>query len=312
MNFYLIGISYKTATIDAREELYRRRKDIFRFWENCEEIESALLFTCNRIEIYIVSENPDQAISRISEFKKNFQGFLGNDYFRHGRQDVFNHGLRLSLGLESQIKGEQEIFHQLKKWAAENSSKQYISSLWSEIFDFKQKSGVFLPLYADPINIADVVVYDLARRIGFKAPLDMMVVGTGKIAQLFSEVSMPEANINFYAHKNFSKAKIFAERSGGRAFFLKDLYKRLSQADILISATSSPHYILKKDSLYEAAAGRKRPLYIYDLAIPRDVEPLVKDIKMIFLQNLDDLEEVIEEIHEEKYKNWQPAKQACN
>jgi len=301
MNFYLIGINYKTAPIDIREGLYKRRKDILIFWENCADVESAVFFTCNRIEIYIVSQNPDQAISRISQFKKNFQAFFGHDYVKSGRQNVFNHGLRLSLGLESQIKGEQHIFYQLKKWAEENSSKHYLSALWADIFNSRQEPG------AKAVNIGDVVIYDIAKRIGFKAPLEIAVVGTGKIAQIFSEVVIPQANINFYAHKNFKQADIFAKRAGGRAFFLKDLYKTLSQADVLISATSSPHYILKKDDLSKALIGRKKQLYIYDLAMPRDVEPLAKDIEMIFLQNLDDLEQSIKEFYEKDNYSRQQA-----
>jgi glutamyl-tRNA reductase len=119
--------------------------------------------------------------------------------------------------------------------------------------------------------------------------LNMIVLGTGSIASLFADYKPRDVRLSFAARKNILKAAGLAERSGGSAFLLQELPGRLVDADVLISATASPHRILGKNYFSKIAMLRKKDLHVYDLALPRDIEPAVKGIEGIILKNIDEV-----------------------
>jgi len=291
MYFYLIGTDYKTAPLGVRECFYRKRLEIIDFWR---AKEAALLSTCNRIEIYATSNNADTAFGYIAEFSKNFPDFFKYAYIKYAEKEVFQHALRLASGLESQIQGELQIFQQLDNWHRQEYLPFTLDELWERVLslakDIRTQSG----LNEDRDNIAGVVYADLSKRLKSTQTLEIIVIGTGKIAELLAKYHQPRTRLNFVAHKNYQKAKELARIAQGEAFLLKDLSGLLSEADVLISATSSPHYVLKREDFYNAS----HPFYIYDLALPRDIEPAVRDLPGIFLRNLDDLTEAIHQFNQ--------------
>jgi len=300
MYFYLTGVDYKIAPLNVRENIYRRRRDIIDFWASAHPGRIEALFTCNRIEIYGVAECPEEAFSGVSEFSRAFPDFSRRAYFKYGWDEVFRHGLRLSCGLESQLQGELQILNQLEAWSGKESFNLALKSFWQEIIFLSKKIRRETGLDAHYDNIVPLIYYDFINRAGSAASFKVIVAGTGKIAELFAKYKMSQAHLSFISHKNYIKAESLAGISGGKAYTFKDLPRLLLEADIFISATSSPHYILGKSHFKDAASSRTHQLYVYDLALPRDIEPEVAGIDGILLNNLEDLDRLFQRRNIEK------------
>lgn len=295
MYFYLTGIDYKTAPLGALESVCRSRRRLSGFLAGYKLHETAMLRTCNRIEIYGVASNADEAFTRIKELSRAFPEFYSHAYTKYTEREVFCHALRLASGLESWLQGETAILRQLKSWRQQETFPSALAGLWDEVISLsegiRQRSG--LNLEAD--NIANIVFHDLNKRISPGVAIRAIVMGTGKIAELIAKYRPSRVSLDFVAHKNYLKAESLARESSGRAFLIKDLPRIINDADVLISATSSPHTLLYKADFASLGGNRERALYVYDLALPRDVEPGVRDIPFVSLQDLSDLSIVIAE-----------------
>ena len=282
MDLYLIGIDYKSVPISLREPLYRRGNEIASFWKGISK-DTAVLFTCNRIEVYGVSEDIFQAAGIIKLFQERFPRIFEISYVKNGIDEVIEHALRLSCGLKSQVIGEEEIVKQLSSWIKQDSFPYVLKKIWEEVLTRAQEVRVKSGLKGVKNNIATLIFKDLGKQ------KEIVVVGTGKIAQVFSENKPQGVNLHFVACKKHKRARQLARQSGGRAILFDDLRDVFLLADAVVSATKSPHYVLKKRHFSGIAPKPKGPLYLYDLAVPRDIEPDIADIPGIFLQNLDDL-----------------------
>ncbi len=299
MYFYLTGIDHKRAPIDARDQIYRTRKAISDFWAAGGPYGSAVFVTCNRIEIYGVAMYADDAFGRLNCFAEAFPDFAQYAYIKYGETEVFHHALRLATGLESQIKGEGQIVAQLNRWRRDISSRG-LNDLWDKAISISEKIRRASRLDEDSDNLAVLVFEDICKRLETRQTYEAIVLGTGKVAELFARHCPPEARVRFAAHKHYKKAEELAASAGGEALHLEDLPGAIAKTDVLICATSSPHYVVNKSHLRALDAERGHPLYIYDLAIPRDVEPQITAVDGIFLQNLDDLGHVFSEYNESR------------
>ncbi|MBU4376599.1 MAG: hypothetical protein KKD29_03880 [Candidatus Omnitrophica bacterium] len=310
MHFYLIGIDYKTTPIDARDVIYRNRKLILKFWESAYAERAEAIVTCNRIEIYGVSQNAQEAEKALNGFYESAPDFSKHAHVKHGRQDVFRHALRVASGLESQLRGETEILAQIKRWRSGHYGHPSLKSLWDEVILFAENIRLRYGLNYQSDNIATVVFEDLAKRLPSNETAKILVIGTGKIAELIAKHRQTAFHITFVAHKNRDKAEALARESGGDALLLSNLTQAIPAVFAVISATSSPHHILKRGHFSNALNSRSVPLYLYDLAVPRDIEPSVGGIDGIFLQNLDDLGKIFEKYNERRQKSVDAASKA--
>jgi len=288
MDFYLIGTDYRCVDIALREEFYRKRREIFDSWGKIFR-ETAVLSTCNRLEVYGLDK-------KSTELPQVPAGW----YFIHGKVKIFRHALRLATGLESQLKGELQILEQINSW--KSNLQTGLSTIWEkayfEALDIRNQTG----LNRDEYNIATLLYQDLQKySLDHKEP-QILIMGTGKIAGLLAKHKPGNARLVFAAHKNKNRAEELAVKAKGQAIDFKDLNYFLGKADFLISATASPHFILNKDKVLPIASQRDKPLYIYDLAIPRDIEPGVGAIKGVVLKNIEDFSLSFQENN----KNIQP------
>ncbi|MDP2921546.1 MAG: hypothetical protein Q8O12_04165 [Candidatus Omnitrophota bacterium] len=300
MYFYLTGVDYKSAPLSARENIYRKRKGIIDFWQSRHPGKTEALFTCNRIEICGVAESHEEAFKNVAEFNRVFPDFSRRAYFKYGKDEIFRHGLRLACGLESQLHGELQILSQLEAWSGKESFNPALKEFWQEIIFLSEKIRGETGLDTRDDNIAPLVYHDFINRRGPLGPFKVIVAGTGKIAELFARYRMPQAYLSFVAHKNYVKAESLARASGGKAYGFEDLAELLLDADMFVSATSSPHHILGKSHFKEAVSSRAHELYVYDLAVPRDIEPEVAGLDGILLNNLEDLDRLFKKRNIEK------------
>jgi len=303
MVFYLIGIDYKRAPLSVREAVYRKRKSIDEYLAAGDFKQTEILYTCNRTEFYGVANNLFEARASIDILRKEFSDFSNHGYVILGQKNLFRYLLRLATGLESQIKGELQILQQLYAWHLQASFSRPIFDLvhkaLSSARDIRIKSG----LSRTENNIATLVFKDLTRRIKNKERLEVVIVGTGKIAELFAANKYLQFCLCFAGHKNYRKAQELARRSKGEALMLKDLPEALLRIDALISATSSPHFLFNEDYFRKVLVRSDKPLYLYDLAIPRDINPDVGNLKWVILNNPDTLTEVFNEHNKSQLTN---------
>lgn len=293
MIFYLIAADYKTASFEIREELYRQRRAITAFWAALAPQQSAVLTTCNRIEIYAVARNFSEARRQTSVFMKNFVGFSGNSRMVYAKESVFTHILRLACGLESQLQGELQIVEQLESWLCKGSFAQNLRGLFQRALNLSKEIRSRCGLDISRNNLATIVYSDIKKHLDNDGRYDIIILGTGKIAELFAEFRPENARLYFAAHRNFLKAKLLAQQAKAEAILLHEIRVAnapVLAADILIGATSSPHQVLDFDDASRIIKLRKKPLYVYDLALPRDIDPRVAQLPGVILQNLDSLQ----------------------
>ncbi len=288
MILYLIGISYKEAPLSLRESIYSARKEIIEFWQKLGK-DHVVLFTCNRVELYGVSEYILSVAKAIELFHIRFPWISERSYVKYGTEEVAEHALRLACGLESQVIGEKEILEQLNSWIRQASFPLVLRNVWNDVLGKVESIRIKSGLKGVKANIATIIFKDLTR---YK---DVVIVGTGKIAKVFAENKPDGINLYFVARKKHKRARQLASQSGGHAILLDELENLLLKADVLISATSSPHHVLKKGHFLNIVKKRNKPIYLYDLAVPRDIDPDVGNIPGIFLQNLDDLNIIFEQ-----------------
>jgi len=289
VTFYLIGIDHKVAPIGIREAAYWKRPHIAEQLAKYGAGRAVVLSTCNRFEIYGIAEDRAEAELKIGSLKSRFEPIFNNSYAAYGTKNMLGHLVSLAAGLKSQMIGELEIYGQLGAWALSDGFPKELAALVHDALlsshDVRMKSGS----NHTENNIA-VSLYDqILKAHNSDDLLNVVVAGTGKIAGLLAAYRPRDVRICFAAHKNILRAGELAGIAGGRAIFLKDLPQMLLSADVLISATSSPHRVFGKNYFSRIAAVREKDLYIYDLAVPRDVEPVVKDINGMILKNIDEV-----------------------
>ena len=307
MELLVIGINHKTAPVKVRERFSFTRK---RLEGSLAELKNSapfhgavILSTCNRTEIYAHTAQGAPAVPFIFSIFNAEES--DRDYFYILEDaDCVRHLFMVASGLDSQVLGETQVLAQVRSaWAIAKDSGA-TSSLIDRAFERAQEVGGTVrsrtKISQGNISIGSVAIKMLKDRIG---PLDgrsALVIGAGEMGVLVSRYLKEEFMKGiFVASRTYGCALEIASICGGKAVDFTKLEEELKDADIVISSTSSPHIILKKEMLVNVMRSRKRPLFIVDLAVPRDVEPGARDIGGVYLYDLDDLKYVVEE----NYKN---------
>ncbi|MBP7088132.1 MAG: hypothetical protein KBB01_02395 [Candidatus Omnitrophica bacterium] len=335
MIFFCLGINYKTASLELREDAYFLRNKVASFWK-AHIPQARILFTCNRIEVYGEVDSEVLLLNITKSFKAKFKVF-SNSYLRLKEKAVL-HALRLASGLESQIIGEKEIIQQLKSWIAQEGFSFRLKTIWEEVLSLADEIRIKAGLDEVNQNIGHIVLEDLLVKLNKRQDsFKVAIIGTGKLAQIFAQENNSQVRFYFFSSKNYERADRLATISGGQAFLLDELPKILKPIDAVISVTKAPHYILRKETIVRALENKKKPFYIYDLSIPRSIEPRLGNIKGVILKNLESLkylfvkhnqklifyqrkaELLIKEflefksggVSESEDKSWKSAEQAC-
>ncbi|MDP8213081.1 MAG: hypothetical protein P9X22_07340 [Candidatus Zapsychrus exili] len=282
MNFYLIGINYNTSSLKVREQAFKKRLPIESFLNWLSEGGAVVLTTCNRFEVYGITKDDTSAKFIYGMLLSRFPKVFKDAYLRDNTKDVVVHALRLSCGLDSQILGEHQVVEQLRRWIKRDGFPNLIKEMWDVVLDWSKDIRLISGIDSAFKDIADFVLDDIKELKAEK----LLVIGTGKVAELISKKDIGDIKVLFVARKKHIKAKKLARNAGGDVISFDELPYALEQADVIISATSSPHYILDKKDVEKFVNKNKR---IYDLSIPRDVNPDVKQISGIVLKSLDDI-----------------------
>ena len=265
--------------------------------------EAALVSTCNRTEIYAEVEAGHEAVP--AQWLARSQGLdesaLDAYLYRHVDADAVRHLFRVATGLDSMVLGEPQILGQVKEaWQAARAAGSLgnpLDRLFQQGFAVAKRVRTDTRIGAHPVSVAYAAVR-LARQVF--ARLDqasVLLVGAGDTIELAAR-HLADAKVQrlLVANRTLEHAQALAARHGGVALPLSELPKHLAEADIVISATASRQPVISRADVAAALAARRlRPMFLLDLAVPRDIAPEVGTLADAYLYTVDDLEQVIEE-----------------
>jgi glutamyl-tRNA reductase len=309
MPVILLGVSHRTAPVELRERLDFSSRDLGAAVEALalrpSAAESVVLSTCNRSEIYVVSHDPARAREEVTAFLSEYHELPVSDFaphlFSHDNESAVRHLFRVAAGLDSIVVGEPQILGQVKDAfqaaAQRHRTGPMLSKLfhWSFLVGKRVRSETGLAEGAVSVSFAAVA---LARKIfGQLNGRRVLVVGAGEISTLTAQhLRTNGVGEILVTSRTPSHADALAASVDGRAVPWGDLAQAVSIADILVTATGSQRPIITRAQV-EAVTGRHRrdPLFIIDIAVPRDVEASVGDIEQVFLYNVDDLQTIVQE-----------------
>ncbi|MCM2274290.1 MAG: glutamyl-tRNA reductase [Candidatus Didemnitutus sp.] len=303
----LLGASHRTAPLAVRERLAINADRAAVLAERLRATpgvrEFALLNTCNRIELYSVAHGAtavDAVRRTIGEVTGCAPAELEGVVVQRENHDAIAHLFEVASGLDSQIVGEVEILGQVKDAYDRALDRKWTGPVLNRVFQKTFQAAKHIRTHtaigAGQISIATVAV-DLAGKIfGELDPVKVLVVGAGEIglktAQAFQSRGAKSITV---ANRTLSKAEEIAATAGGWAASMAELPEILAQSDIVASSTSSPDAVITRELAAHAMKRRAgRPLFLIDLALPRDIEPECTDIPNVYLYNLDDLAQIAE------------------
>ncbi len=303
-----LGVSHKTAPLDLRERLSLtegRAVGALGELTAAEGIhEAAALSTCNRTELYLIVSDAVEAestalgvLTRQAELRPT--ELLGHLYsLRSG--EAARHLFRVTAGLDSMIVGEAEIQGQVKRAyelaLVEGATGPILNRLFRGALAAGGRARENTAISERSVSIPSVAV-ELARRtLGDLTERRVLVIGAGETAELVARalVARGVATV-FVANRHHDRAIGLAQRFGGAAVRLEELPEQLEKADIVVSATNSPHHIVERDGLEHVMKSRdERPLLLLDIAVPRDIEPDCREIPGVSLRDIDDFQQIVE------------------
>jgi glutamyl-tRNA reductase len=308
MRLFAVGISHRSAPVELRECVDFARQGVepalAALSERGSAREMVVLSTCNRAEIYAVSENDvdGEAFGRfMSEYHGVSWDTLAPHLFVHRGQEAATHLFRVSAGLESLVVGEPQILGQVKDAFATANTLKYTGALTTRLFNSaftvgkRVRSETGLGEGAVSVSYAAIA---LAKKIfGDLKGLDVLILGAGEMAKLTGvHLQAQKVKQLTIASRTLSTAEMLARELNGRAVPWTSLGDALTAADIVISATGAAQPVLPRSRIEDAMRPRRsRPLFIIDIAVPRDVEPDVGNLDQVFLYNIDDLRGIVKE-----------------
>ncbi|HEX5277095.1 MAG TPA: glutamyl-tRNA reductase [Fluviicoccus sp.] len=306
MGLVALGINHKTASVDTREKVAFLPETLPQsLQEACAATgmpELAILSTCNRTEFYGYIDNPGQLVNWLQKVRKLSPHELDASLYQFNDAAAVRHLMRVASGLDSMILGEPQIFGQVKT-AYQHAQQagtvgQGLDRVFQQVFAAVKRVRTETAIGANPVSVGFAAV-QLARQIFANLEkTTALLVGAGEMIELVGK-HLKEQGVAkiIIANRTLARAEhLAAELGNARAVLLADLHEVLPQADIVISCTGSALPIIGKGMVESALRKRRRqPMFMVDIAVPRDIEPEVDSLNDVYLYTVDDLEEVIAE-----------------
>jgi glutamyl-tRNA reductase len=312
MPLFTIGISHHTAPIEIREKVAIARSEYSdRVSELCalpgvEEV--VVLSTCNRTEIYCLSTEVGKQglvewVHRVNDVPV---GELDRHFYHHEGEDAARHLVRVASGLDSLVLGETQILGQLKDaWQQAHdagSLGKVLDRLFQHTFNAAKTIRTNSGISDHTVSVAYTAVV-LARQIfGNLNSQTVVLVGAGEMVQLCGRYLRDHGIAKLLiVNRSRKKAEELAAEMGASAMTLDRLGEALPKADILISSTASPDPVIRKADIKAALRKRRhRPMFLVDIAVPRDIDPEVSKLRDVYLYTIDDLQQVVDENMEQR------------
>jgi glutamyl-tRNA reductase len=303
-----LGVSHKTAPLELRERMAltegRAVGVLGELLERDEILEAATISTCNRTELYLYTADPVGAeavalglLSREAETQPTeLVGHLYSLQATAAAEQLF----RVTSGLDSMIIGEAEIQGQVKRAyelaLVEGATGPILNRLFRAALAAGKRARTETAISERSMSIPSVAVELAQRTLGELEERRVLVVGAGETAELTARaLAAKGVEAIFIANRHYDRAIGLADRFGGHAVRFEALPEELTDADIVVTSTSSPHHVIEREELAEVMAARGgRPLLLIDLAVPRDNHPSAREVPGTSLYDMDDLQALVE------------------
>jgi glutamyl-tRNA reductase len=301
-------MNHRTAPVAVREHMHIQESRLIHALSDLVRrpgiLEGMIVSTCNRVEVVANAEEKDDAAPAIRQFLADYHGCNFRDYegyfywYRQG--DAVRHLFRVASSLDSMILGEPQILGQLKQAFATAQAAGTLNSTLYEVTNQALAVGrrvrreTALGTAAVSVSYAAV---ELAKKIfGNLKGKTILVIGAGKMSELAAKHLLSSgASAILVTNRTYERAVQVAGAFHGTAIQFDRLFEYVDQADIIISSTGAPHFIITKGRAEQIiAARRNRPIFFVDIAVPRDIDPAVNDLDNAFVYDIDDLQHVVE------------------
>ena len=321
VNLILVGVNHKTTPVEIREKLAftkgKIEESVDHLFNFPDIIEHTILSTCNRVEIYARANCQDSAIKSIKQFICDFHGLslleLEDHFYSYRNKEAVEHLFRVSSSLDSMILGEAQILGQVKEAYSLardlRSTGLVLNQLFEKAFSIAKKVREETGIAERSVSISSAAV-ELAQKIFDDLENHtVMLVGTGEMAELAAKHLISYGVKTVYVtSRTYERAANLARTLNGSALDFEAFKNELHRADIVITSTSAPNFIIKKEIVEKAIHERKnKPIFFIDIAVPRDIEPDVNDLENVYLYDIDDLHVVVSANIKEREKEAENA-----
>ena len=301
MTLWVLGINHQTAPVDLRERVAFDAGNLpvalASLRALSEVSEAALLSTCNRTELYAIARDSESLTHWLSTQAEGLDAYL----YRYSDADAVRHLFRVATGLDSMVLGEPQILGQVKDaWvtARENGAMgSRLDRLFQQTFAVAKRARTDTRVGANPVSVASTAVRLAQNSFARLDESTVLLVGAGETIELAARhLSEGKVRRLLIANRTLAHAQELATRHGGYALPLGELDRHLAEADVVFSATASREPILTRTLVANALGKRKhKPMLLFDLAVPRDIEQSVAELGEAYLYTVDDLERAVED-----------------
>ncbi len=305
MSIFCFGLSHQTAAVDVRERFAIPESALPEALARLKTMpgltEGLIVSTCNRTEFYVTGEFRDSSAPAFFEsFYRDFWAGDETHLFRLWTNHCVRHLFQVASGLESMVVGETEIFGQVKRAyelaTGAKTTGKLLNRLFQKSFQVGKQVRSSIAITRGHVSVGSVVV-DLAEQIfGDLDGCKIMILGAGETSEKTAKAFRSRgAEQIFVSNRSFERARALATMTGGRAIHFEDWEKEFRDLDILVSSTAAPHTIITLDKLAPFLRVRRhRPLFMIDLAMPRDIDPAVHKLDDVYLYDIDSLQTMAE------------------
>ncbi len=323
MRLAVIGVSHKTAPVEVRESLAIRDDAMAAALADLKArpgvLEAMILSTCNRVEITLTSEDesdPDAVVAAFLASRKGIDAAaLGPQLYRREGREAIHHLFRVASSLDSMVVGEPQILGQLK--SAYGAAKDcgalcgWLDGVMARAFGVAKRVRSETGIGQSAVSVSYAAV-ELARKIfGSLNGRTVMIVGAGKMSELAARHLRRSGSAHvFVANRTHEHSVEMARLFQGTPVEYARFVSMLPEMDIVIASSGAPHYILTREDMQRViSARRNKPMFLIDIAVPRNIEPSVNEIDNVFLYDIDDLQQVVNNNLRERRKEAERAEE---
>lgn len=306
MNFLVCGLNHQSAPLHIRERLDFSKQDKRKYLKRltqCDSIHAGMVVsTCNRVEVYASGTYTDQLIQDTKKFLLDFHATPATEvdpflYFKLNREAV-RHLFRVAASLDSMVVGEPQILGQVKEAYFDASGLSCIDAFFDRLlqktFSVAKRIRRETSISEHAISVSYVAVKLAGNIFSTLENKKVMILGAGEMAELTAKhLQNQKTGEIFFANRSFQHSAELAGEYRGIPIHLDDFEKYLLNVDILVVSTGAPHYLIKPAQIERVMKERKQaPIFIIDISVPRNVDPLVHELSEVYLYNIDDLKTV--------------------
>jgi len=304
VNLFALGLNHQTAPLEIRERVafatHALAGALGELVRGRGATEAAILSTCNRTEVYVSADETQSAAAWLAEYHRLRPDDLSPYLYTLPREQAVRHAFRVASGLDSMVLGEPQILGQLKEAVrvAESAGTlgTVLHKLFQRSFAVAKEVRTTTQVGANSVSMAAAAVKLAARIFPSLKDQKVLLIGAGEMIELCATHLAAQAPARLtVANRTLERAHALAHRFNGRAIELRTLADHLHEHDIVVSCTASSLPILGKGLVERALKARRhRPMFMVDLAVPRDIEREVAELDDVFLYTVDDLQEIVQ------------------